>query len=255
MELAQQADLLRSLHRPGDPVVLPTVWDGWTARTAAAHGFRALTVGSHPVAAAVGRDDNEDLSLEEMLTRVAVVTSAVEVPVSADLESGYGAEPDVLVEGLLAAGAVGLNVEDTVHSEGDRLRTTEEHAAYIRGIREAADARGVPVVINGRTDILLHQIGPEDDRLDRVIERLNALARAGADSLYPVGMHDDSTWRRLVEELPLPLNALAHPGQDHLDRFRELGVGRISFGPRLQEAVTTLMEPLLAPWRPADTRP
>ncbi len=249
-DLAKQAVLLKSLHVAGDPVVLPTVWDAWSAQVAARQGFRALTVGSHPVASAEGRDDGEDLSLEEMLHRVAVVTRSVDLPVSADLESGYGAEPELLVEGLLAAGAVGLNLEDTVHGDEGRQRTTAEHAGYIRGVREAADARGVAVVVNGRTDILLDEIGPAQDRLDRAIERLAALARAGADSLYPVGVHDDATWRRLVAELPLPLNALAHPGEDHFARFRNLGVGRISFGPRLQQATGLAMQPLLEPWAP-----
>lgn len=252
LDLAERADLLRRLHVPGDPVVLPTVWDAWSARLAAAQGFQGLTVGSHPVAAAEGGDDGEGLSLEHMLARVAVVVSAVNIPVSADLESGYGVEPDLLVEGLLAAGAVGVNLEDTVHSEGDRVRTTSEHAAYIRGVREAADERGVHVVVNGRTDILLHRIGPEEDRLDRAIERLSALADAGADALYPVGVHDDATWQRLVGALPLPLNALAHPGRDDLGRFRRLGVGRISFGPRLQQVAESMLVPVLRPWAQPD---
>ena len=251
-DLAARADLLLRLHVAGDPVVLPTVWDAWSAHVAAEQGFRGLTVGSHPAASAVGRGDGEDMSLQEMLARVAVVAQAVDLPVSADLESGYGAEPDLLVEGLLAAGAVGVNLEDTVHSDGDRLRTPEEHAAYIGGVREAADAFGVHVVVNARTDILLHQLGPEEDRLDRAITQLTAAAQAGADSLYPVGLHDDATWRRLVGELPLPLNAIAHPGEDDLDRFRDLGVGRISFGPRLQQATAAAMQPLLRPWVPSD---
>lgn len=250
-DLPERAERLKSLHVAGDPVVLPTVWDAWSAQVAAAEGFLGLTVGSHPVARSEGRRDGEDLSLEEMLGRVAVVTNAVDVPVSADLESGYGADPDLLVEGLLAAGAVGVNLEDTVHGEGGRQRTTAEQAAYIRGVREAADARGVPVVINGRTDILLREIGPADDRVDRTIERLAALAQAGADSLYPVGRHDDATWERLVRELPRPLNALVHPRDDDMARFRGLGVGRISFGPRLQLATADTMKPMLRRWAPS----
>jgi 2-methylisocitrate lyase-like PEP mutase family enzyme len=109
----------------------------------------------------------------------------------------------------------------------------------------------VHVVVNGRTDILLRRIGPEDDRLDRAIERLAALADAGADSLYPVGAHDDPTWERLVSELPLPLNAIAHPADDDLARFRRLGVGRISFGPRLQAVAGSLLTPVLQSWADA----
>jgi 2-methylisocitrate lyase-like PEP mutase family enzyme len=249
-DLAARAERLLSLHVAGDPVVLPTVWDAWSARVAADQGFLGLTVGSHPAAAAVGRGDGEDLSLDEMLSLVAVVTRAVDLPVSADLESGYGAAPDELVDGLLGAGAVGLNLEDTVHGEGGRLRTTEEHAALIAGVRGAADSRGVHVVVNGRTDILMNEVGPAEDRLARAIERLGALAAAGADSLYPVGFHDDATWQRLTAELPRPLNALARPGKDDLVRFRELRVGRISFGPRLQRDTEVGMTSLLGAWTP-----
>ncbi len=248
--LAARAERLLSLHVAGDPVVLPTVWDAWSARVAAEQGFLGLTVGSHPAAAAAGRGDGEDLSLDEMLGLVAVVTKAVDLPVSADLESGYGADPDLLVDGLLTAGAVGLNLEDTVHSEGDRLRTTAEHAAYIAGVRDAAASRGVHVVVNGRTDILMDEVGPVEDRLDRAVERLGALVEAGADSLYPVGFHDDATWHRLVTELPRPLNAIARPGEDDLGWFRALGVGRISFGPLLQRETAALMGPLLRSWTP-----
>jgi len=251
MSLSDHATELLRLHRPGQPVVVPTVWDAWSATLAAEAGFAALTVGSHPAASALGRGDNEDLSLDEMLAQVAVVTRAVDLPVSADLESGYGQPPGRLIEGLLGAGAVGLNVEDTVHSEGGRLRSTQEHAEYVGGLRAAAEEAGVHVVVNARTDILLNQIGPEDDRVDRAIERLQATADAGADALYPVGLHDDTTWGRLTTALPLPLNALARPDVEDLAALAALGVGRISFGPMLQKALTARATDLIAPWSPA----
>ena len=106
------------------------------------------------------------------------------------------------------------------------------------------------MVLNGRTDILMNEVGPAEDRLARAIERLGALAAAGADSLYPVGLHDAATWQRLTAELPRPLNALARPGEDDLVRFRELRVGRISFGPRLQRETGVEMTSLLGAWRP-----
>nr|MBA2775043.1 isocitrate lyase/phosphoenolpyruvate mutase family protein [Nocardioidaceae bacterium] len=148
------------------------------------------------------------------------------------------------------AGAVGLNVEDTVHSEGGRLRSTQEHADFIGAIRSAADDAGVHVVVNARTDILLHAIGPETDRLDRAIERLQATAAAGADVLYPVGLHDATTWGRLTSDLSLPLNALARPDLDDFATLAGLGVGRISFGPMWQRALADRAADLLAPWHP-----
>lgn len=139
--------------------MLPTVWDAWSARVAVRAGFRALTIGSHPLADARGAEDGEGQTLDEVLTAVARITAAVDVPVSVDLESGYGTAPQTLIEGLLAAGGVGLNLEDTVHGEGKRLRTSEEHAALIGAVRAAADRVEVPVVINGRTDLFLRHDG------------------------------------------------------------------------------------------------
>lgn len=119
--LKQRAEVLLALRQPGNPVILPTVWDAWSARLAVDAGFAALTVGSHPVADSIGRADNEGMTFDELVTRVKQITAAVDVPVSVDIESGYGETPTRLIEGLLDAGGVGLNIEDTVHSEGGRL--------------------------------------------------------------------------------------------------------------------------------------
>ncbi|MGU3498300.1 isocitrate lyase/PEP mutase family protein [Mycobacterium sp. C31M] len=247
-DLQQKAAALLALHKPGDPAILPTVWDAWSAKTVVDAGFAALTVGSHPVADSVGKPDAEGMSYDDLVTRVAQITAAVDVPVSVDIESGYGESAARLIDGLLAAGAVGLNIEDTVHSEGGRTRADEDHAALVGELRKAADAAGVHVVINARTDLFLRQIGDESDRFERAVRKLTLCAEAGADSLYPVGRHDDDTYRRLVEALPLPINAIALPGQDDPKHFAPLGVGRISFGPFLQFALTERIKELVTPW-------
>jgi 2-methylisocitrate lyase-like PEP mutase family enzyme len=247
--LAQRAETLLALHQPGNPVVLPTVWDAWSANLAASAGFAALTVGSHPVADSVGKPDGEGMSFEDLTARVAQITSAVPVPVSVDIESGYGAEPKRLIDGLLAAGAVGLNIEDTVHKDGGRLRDPQEHADLVGELRSAADDSGVHVVINARTDLFLRQIGDEADRFERAVQRLKLCAQAGADCLYPVGRHDPDTLRRLAGALPLPINAIAIPEQDDPAAFGPLGVGRISFGPFLQRALSVRVEEILARWQ------
>lgn len=247
--LAEQAVALKSLHVPGDPVVLPTVWDAWSANLAVQAGFSALTMGSHPVADSVGKPDNEGMTFEELLTRVRQVTAAVDVPISVDVEAGYGEVPARIVEGLLGAGAVGLNIEDTVHSEGGRLREPAEHAEYVAGLRAAADAAGVHLVVNARTDLFVKKVGAESDRVDRAIDRLKLAADAGADVLYPVGFHSDETQRRLTSELPLPVNAIAHPAKNDLASFAALGVGRISFGPLLQATLAERTGELLGRWR------
>jgi len=246
--LNERAERLLALHQPGNPVVLPTVWDAWSARLAVDAGFAALTVGSHPVADSVGKADQEGMTYDDVITRVKQITAAVDVPVSVDIESGYAESPTQLITGLLEAGAVGLNIEDTVHSEGGRLRSSSEHAELVGALRKAADATGVHVVINARTDLFLRQDGDESDRVDRAIERLKEAAAAGADALYPVGRHDPDTLRRLATELPLPINAIALPDQDDPASFGPLGVGRISFGPFLQGALSGRAKEILARW-------
>src|SRR3984957_1261253 len=142
---ADRATALLPLHQPGNPVILPTVWDAWSARGAADAGFAALTVGSHPVADSIGKPDNEGMSFDDLLGRVAQITAAVDVPVSVDIESGYRLPASRLIDGLLGAGAVGLNIEDTVHSEGKRLRSADEHAELVGALRAAADKAEVHV--------------------------------------------------------------------------------------------------------------
>ncbi|MDZ4234354.1 MAG: isocitrate lyase/phosphoenolpyruvate mutase family protein [Dietzia sp.] len=247
-DLKGRAETLLALHKPGDPVILPTVWDAWSARLAVDAGFAALTVGSHPVADSVGKPDNEGMTFDDLLTRVAQITAAVDVPISVDIESGYGEAPARLIEGLLSVGAVGLNIEDTVHSEGGRLRSADEHAELVGGLRAAADASGVHVVVNARTDLFLRKDGDEADRVDRALARLKKAADAGADVLYPVGRHDAGTTRRLADELPLPINAIALPDQDDPASFGPLGVGRISFGPFLQAALASRGKEILGRW-------
>jgi 2-methylisocitrate lyase-like PEP mutase family enzyme len=247
--LRGRAETLLALHRPGDPVILPTVWDAWSARLAAGAGFAALTVGSHPVADSVGKPDNEGLTFDDLVTRVAQITAATDLPVSVDIESGYGEAPSRLIEGLLSVGAVGLNIEDTVHSEGGRLRSADEHADLVGALRAAADAAGVHVVVNARTDLFLRQDGDESDRVDRAIARLTQAADAGADVLYPVGLHGPETLQRLTSELPLPVNAIAAPDKADPASYGPLGVARISFGPFWQAALAERSKEILARWR------
>ncbi len=239
---------LKALHEER-PLVLPTVWDAWSARLAVDAGFSALTVGSHPLAEALGSGDGEQLAFSEVLIAVRRIVDAVDVPVSVDLESGYGVEPVELVGGLLEAGGVGVNLEDTVHGEGGRLRGADEHAAFVGAVRAAADDLGVPLVVNGRTDLFLRADDQTDALLDEGIARLRALAEAGADSLYPVAVQDDERIAALVAALPRPVNITAFADRDDLERLTRLGVGRISFGPRLQTALAGQATEWLGRWR------
>ncbi|MBB4986678.1 MULTISPECIES: isocitrate lyase/PEP mutase family protein [Streptomyces] len=246
----ERAQLLKKLHAEHKPLVLPTVWDVWSARTAVAAGFPALTVGSHPLADSRGADDHEGQTFEEVLAAVRGITDSVDVPVSVDLEAGYGQRPADLVAGLTEAGGVGLNLEDTVHSDGGRMRSTQEHADFIAGLRAAADDAGIPVWVNGRTD-LFQNAGKAADVLDEAIERLKAMEQAGADSVYPVSIQDDDDLlTAVIAAVAIPVNTTAHPVRHDLERFRRLGVGRITYGPLLQFAMTDAMKEMLAPWAP-----
>lgn len=248
-ELEAKAQALLALHKPGEPGVLPTVWDAWSANVAVAAGFNGLTVGSHPLADSIGRPDGEGMTFTELTTRVAQITESVAVPVSVDIESGYGESASTLIDGLLAAGAVGLNIEDTVHSEGGRLRTSEEHAALIGELRSAADAAGVHVVLNARTDTFKHKLGSDDERVDIAIARMLACAEAGADSLYPVGFHDEATLARICSALPRPVNAIANLVDGDLAMYARAGAGRISFGPIWQINLAKVSSEWLARWK------
>jgi len=247
--LVARAEYLGELHARNRPLVLPTVWDAWSARTAVDAGFAALTIGSHPLADSRGAADHEGQTFEEVVEAVRAIIAAVDVPVSVDLEAGYGQDPVDLIAGLLVAGGVGLNIEDTVHSQSGRVRTTKEHAAYVAGLRAAADAAGVPVWINGRTDLFLHA----DDSAavaDEAITRLQALVEAGADSVYPVRIQDDDDLiTAVVNAVDVPVNCTAHPVKHDLGRFARLGVGRITYGPLLQAALTDAMKEMIGGWR------
>lgn len=248
-ELADKAKTLLELHKPGDPVILPTVWDAWSANLAVSAGFTALTVGSHPVSDSIGKPDNEGITFGGLTTRIKQITAAVDVPISVDIESGYGEDPKTLIDGLIDAGAVGLNIEDTVHSEGGRLREAQEHADLVAALRAASDATDVHVVVNARTDLFLKQVGDESDRVDRAIARMKLCVEAGADVLYPVGFHDDATQKRLTDELPLPVNAIGHPTKNNKAALAALGVGRVSFGPLFQMVLAERAAEVLAPWK------
>ncbi|MDH6195966.1 2-methylisocitrate lyase-like PEP mutase family enzyme [Mycobacterium frederiksbergense] len=247
--LQEQAAALLAMHQPGNPVVLPTVWDAWSARLVADEGFSALTVGSHPVADSIGKADGEGMSFDDLLTRVRQITAAVDVPVSVDIESGYGESPARLIEGLLDVGAVGFNVEDTVHREGKRLRSAAEHAELVGQLRAAADAAGVHMVINARTDLFLRNDGDDADRVDRAIARLSEAAAAGADSLFPPGLRGADGLGRFVSEVPLPVSVTVPPDTADRAELAALGVARITFGPFLQATLSTRATEVLGRWR------
>ena len=250
-DVRQRATELLQLHSDG-LVVLPTVWDAWSARAVVEAGFAAISIGSHPLAESRGQSDQEGMSIEDALDGIARVCAAVDVPVTADVESGYGLAPRELVERIIEAGAAGVNVEDTVHSQ-DRIRSVEEHADYIAGLRTAADDLGVDLVINARTDALLHGEAKFADPLAEAVQRIQACEQAGARCVYPVKIPDVASLQTLLAAVTIPLNVTADPllgaPSGSLASLRSMGVGRITFGPLLQLQVGNWITATTARWR------
>ena len=246
-DLPGMAAQLLTMH--DDFVVLPTAWDAWSARALVDAGFSAITVGSHPVAASRGQHDNEGMSLDEALESVARITASVDVPVSADLESGYGAEPAELIERLLDAGAVGVNVEDTVHREG-RMREP-------RGTPTTSPASARPptrpasMSSSMRTDAFGQPGLHGRDPLNEAILLCELMEQAGARSLYPVKLPSREALAAILERVSLPVNVTAHPVTGsiagNLDQTLTAGARRVSFGPRLQVALTDSISELVRP--------
>jgi 2-methylisocitrate lyase-like PEP mutase family enzyme len=228
----QRAELLRNLHKP--TLVLPNAWDAASARIFERAGFPAVASTSAGVAFALGYPDGERVPREEMIQVVARIARAVKIPVTADVEAGYG-DPVATARKVWAAGAVGMNLEDVT---GDRLHEVAAQTNAIRGIRAAVPK----MVINARTDIFLNAIGEEATRFNRAVERLNAYRDAGADCLFAPGVRDRDTIARLVEAVRGPLNILATAGAPDIAEMRALGVARVSVGSGPMRATLGLVD-------------
>lgn len=239
---AQLAARLRALHVPGRPLILPNVWDAASARVVADAGFPAIATGSAPVAASLGHPDGEVVPPAEMLAAVARVVRAAGVPVTADMERGYGFGPAEFAERLAATGAVGCNLEDTDPRTG-RLVDAADQADFLAAVR-AADP---DLVINARTDVLVQAGTPAQERLAEAARRARLYLEAGADCVYPFGPLDEETTAALVAAAGgRPVNVLALPGSPTTSRLAELGVARISYGPQLHTAALRHLGDLVA---------
>ncbi|WP_214322136.1 isocitrate lyase/PEP mutase family protein [Nonomuraea sediminis] len=223
-----RAATLRALHVPGDPLVLPNVWDAASARAVVEAGFPVVATGSAAVAQVLGYDDGEATPVAEMLSAVSRVVAAVDVPVTADVERGYGLKPVELVERLLATGAAGCNLEDTEPST-DELIDPGVQAEFLAEVRAAA---GPHLVINARVDTYLSG----DGTVEAAVERGRRYLEAGADCVYPIGIDDAGHIRTLAAELGGRVNVLFRPTSPSLAELAELGVARISFGHGLHRA-------------------
>jgi 2-methylisocitrate lyase-like PEP mutase family enzyme len=229
-EQAQQAELFRNKHRGPRLLLLPNAWDAMSARAFVAAGFDAIATTSGGVAWSLGYADGEQTPWAEVVAATARIVRAARVPVTADIEAGYGDTPDAVMRSvaeIIAAGAVGVNLEDGMHGPVP-IRSPQDAADRIRAAREAAKAAGVPIVINGRTDLYLRNIGDEAARFDETVERGRAYLAAGADCVYPIGLRDPATIGRLVKALGAPININVRAGSPSVAELEALGVARAS---------------------------
>jgi 2-methylisocitrate lyase-like PEP mutase family enzyme len=234
--LAEKAEQLRALHHAVEPLLLPNAWDAASARAVQEAGFPAVATSSVAVAASLGWPDGEQTPVEEMFSAIQRMSQVLDVPLTADIESGYGLEPEALVERLLEAGAVGCNLEDTDHSAGKVLRDASAQAARLALVKQAAKARGVDIVLNARVDVFIRQHAETSAEIDEALRRARLYLEAGADCIYPILVQHEPTIRTLVEGIGAPVNIYAMPQAPPLARLKELGVKRVSFAGRLQRA-------------------
>jgi 2-methylisocitrate lyase-like PEP mutase family enzyme len=235
-DLREKAEVLRRLHGGPRILVLANAWDVASARLVEAAGYPAIASSSAGVAFALGYPDGQRISRVEMLDMVRRIARAVGVPVSADVEAGYGTTAEAAAEtarGVLEAGAVGMNLEDT--GEG-RLLPLEVQVERIRAARRVADAAGVPLVINARTDVFEMRDVPERERVGEAVRRANAYLEAGAACAFVPFVADREVIARLAREIRGPLNVLGTPDTPPAAELERLGVRRVSVGGGLARA-------------------
>lgn len=232
---ARKAQAFRELHRGRDILLLPNAWDAGSARVFEQRGFAAVATTSGGMAWSLGHADGEHTPLDELLGAVARIARCIELPLSVDMETGYGATPSAVAEAVRAvigAGAVGINLEDGLPGHGP-LREQADAVARIRAAREAADATGVPIVINARVDLWMQpgDVAPAA-RLDEALQRARAYLAAGADCIFPLGLGDRDTLAAFVRALGAPVNVAALPGLPGLAELAQMGVARVSTATR-----------------------
>lgn len=230
----ERAHQLKDFHIKGEPLILFNVWDAGSARAIQEIGAKAIATGSWSVAAAQGYADGQEIPFDLALTNLKRIVACVDLPVTIDLEGGYGDSPDELRESVTAvieAGAVGINFEDQIVG-GTGLYSMEGQRARIEAIREAADRTPISLFINARTDIFLKAdpASHAEEHLEEAIRRATAYAEAGASGFFAPGLRNAKYIERLCETSPLPVNILVMPDVPSSKQLAALGVARISYG-------------------------
>jgi len=252
--MKEKAERLRQLHVGGPMLVLPNAWDAGSARIFVEAGFTALATTSAGIAFSLGLPDGERISRDEMLAAVARITRRISVPITADMEAGYGMTPDAVAETarrVIEVGAVGMNLEDRVAEQ--HLIDFALAVERVRAARSAADAAGVSIVINARTDVFEAPEIPRHERVAEAVRRGNAFRDAGADSVFVPFVGDRDTIEQLVQQIRAPLNILGTPNSPTLKELTALGVRRVTFGSAPMRATLGLVRRMAKEWKERGT--
>jgi 2-methylisocitrate lyase-like PEP mutase family enzyme len=231
---ARKAEQFEALHVPGKPLILFNIWDAGSAKAVTAAGAQALATGGWSVAHANGYDDGEALPLDLAIDNLRRIVGATDLPVTVDLESGYGERPSQVGETVakaIRAGAIGCNIEDSYPKDGT-LRPMAEQAERIRAVRQAANAANVRFFINSRTDVFFQSDdGHNEAMVDAALERGRAYAQAGASGLFVPGLTDIGLIKRVAAASPLPVNIMVGSKTPPVSALAANGIARVSHGP------------------------
>lgn len=245
MNTQDLAATFHQLHRQ-PPLILPNAWDAGSARVIERAGARAIATTSAGVAWALGRCDGQGLSRRRVVDTIRAIVETVSVPVTADVESGYGTgtTDDVAktVRAILDAGAVGINLEDSPGHGSEPLLPPEVQAERIGAARQAARSAGIDLFINARTDVYLAQVGDPSERRNHALRRAALYLEAGANGIFVPGASDAETLTALSAGIDAPLNVMAGPGAPSIHELADLGVARVSLGPKIALAALDLVE-------------
>jgi 2-methylisocitrate lyase-like PEP mutase family enzyme len=249
-----KAGAFRAMHRGERILLLPNAWDVASARVFVESGFGAIATTSAGIAFTMGYPDGQRISRGEMLGVVRRIAAGVQVPVTADVEAGYGNRPEDAARTareVAEAGAVGMNLEDATGDPEHPLSDLILQVERVKAVLETA--RELPLVLNARTDVYLLQLETPENRYDAALLRLAAYRDAGADCVFVPGLRDAETIRRLVKDLQCPVNILAGPGFPSVPELQKLGVARVSLGSSAMRATLGLLRRLAEELRTAGT--
>ena len=241
---AEKAEGFRRLHDRREVLVLPNAWDVPSARVFENEGFPAVATSSAGMLVSLGYPDGEEIPHKEFDAAVRRISRVLSVPLSVDVVGGFGDTPEGVarsVRAVIRAGAVGINIEDFVHSTR-KLLPVGKQEARLRALIRLRGSLKVPFIINARTDALRYAPGDDEAKMREAIARAEAYRDLGADCVYPMGLTDGASILRFVKALNFPTNVMVRKGLPPVPELKRLGVARVSFGPSASYAAMGLLK-------------